>query len=290
MRALVLSGGASKGQYLIGALDYLVTEKNAKYSILCGVSIGALITGFAAQYKIGEEDDLIEDLKELSLSIHTSDIHKRWPLGYISALWKTGARSSKPLREFISNNIDASKIASSGRLLRVGATKLSGNPSEPFTLFTETSSNIIEAIKASTALSPLLESIEIQGEWFVDGGFQCPTPLKAAIVAGATEIDVVLCYPTKMASFEYGKKLTALDIFKREVDLATHKLAWSEIKQTQAINKLVLAGLASDKKFIKLNIIVPKSELSVDSLEFNPKDAKRLQEQGFNDAKEYFSF
>ena len=290
MRAFVASGGASKGQYLIGALDYLLLEKTITYSIYSGVSIGALVCGFASQYKRGEEEQLIEDITNLSLSIKTKHIHKRWTLGYLQTIWKTGARNSSPLRNFIKEYIDPARIKASGNLLRVGATKLSGKPSDPFVIFTEKSQYIQEAIMASTALSPVLEAVEIAGEWFVDGGFQSPTPIKAAIEAGATEIDVVLCYPTNMSNFEYGKKLSSLEIFKREVDLAIHKLAWLEVKQTKAINKLVLAGLASDKKYIKLNIICPKEELNVDSMKFDPEDAKRLQAQGFHDAKEYFSF
>lgn len=290
MKAFVASGGASKGQYLIGALDYLLREKAVTYSIYSGVSIGALVCGFAAQYKDGEEDQLLADITNLSLSIHTKHVHKRWFLGYLQGLWKTGARNSSPLRGFIRDSIDPAKLKASGKALRVGTTKLSGKPSDPFVIFTEKSPYIQQAIMASTALSPILEAVEIEGEWFVDGGFQSPTPIKAAIEAGATEIDVVLCYPSKMSNFEYGRKLTTVDILKREIDLAIHKLAWLEIYQVKATNKLVLAGLASDKKYIKLNIICPKEELNVDSMKFDPEDAKRLQAQGFHDAKEYFSF
>lgn len=288
MKALVLSGGASKGQYLIGALDYLLIEKKRQYDILCGVSIGAIVAGFAAQYSTGEERTLINKLKHISLDLTTADIHKRWPLGYLTALWKTGARSSKPLRKFIDSNISFDKIASSDKLLRVGATKLSGSQENPFKIFTEQSPDIVKAIMASSALSPFLEAVDINKEWYVDGGFQNPLPLNAAIEAGATEIDVVMCYPYKVTNFSYGKKLNTIDIVAREVDLVVHKLAWAEVKQTVYINYLVKAG-ASSKKYVKLNLIYPKHELNTSSLEFKHSDAVLLQALGFSDAKEYFN-
>jgi predicted acylesterase/phospholipase RssA len=289
MRALVLSGGASKGQYLIGAMDYLLTEKKIKYDAFCGISIGAILSGYAAQYPKGQEDELICNLKELSLSLETSDVHKRWFLGYITALWKTGARSSKPLRNLISENIDEIKIRESGRLLRVGATKLGSTTDSPFRIFTENSPYIIEAIMASCALSPVLEAVKINDEWYVDGAFQYPLPLKSAIELGATEIDIVMCYPSTTNSFSYGKRLNTLEVIKREVELVIHKLAWDDVKQTNYVNDLVLSGLASTKKYVKLNIIKPKQDLVVDSLKFREEDAIRLQQQGFEDAKEYFS-
>ena len=39
MKALVLSGGGSKGAYQVGALQYLMRDLRRDYEIVCGVGI-----------------------------------------------------------------------------------------------------------------------------------------------------------------------------------------------------------------------------------------------------------
>ena len=52
MRALVISGGASKGAFAGGVLEHLIKERGKDYEILVGTSTGALIVPFAAIGKI----------------------------------------------------------------------------------------------------------------------------------------------------------------------------------------------------------------------------------------------
>ncbi len=56
-RALVLSGGASKGDFQVGAIKYLYNEQHFYPDIIIGVSVGALNAGLLAQARRGDPTD-----------------------------------------------------------------------------------------------------------------------------------------------------------------------------------------------------------------------------------------
>jgi predicted acylesterase/phospholipase RssA len=49
MKALVISGGGSKGAFAVGVLKYLFQEKGHEYDIISGTSTGALIAPLPLQ-------------------------------------------------------------------------------------------------------------------------------------------------------------------------------------------------------------------------------------------------
>ena len=57
-KALVISGGGSRGAFAVGVFKYLVSNFNLDFDILVGTSTGSLIVPLAALNKI----DLLEEL------------------------------------------------------------------------------------------------------------------------------------------------------------------------------------------------------------------------------------
>ena len=57
MKALVISGGGSKGAFAGGVAEYLIKEKKNDYDILIGTSTGSLMVTHLA---IGKVDELKE--------------------------------------------------------------------------------------------------------------------------------------------------------------------------------------------------------------------------------------
>src|SRR4051812_31705845 len=126
MRALVLSGGGSKGAYQVGALYHLINDLGINYDILCGVSVGAINCGFLSQFQKGEEFKSIVRLSDLWLKINTNSIYRRWhPFGRLHALWQKSFYDSSPLHDLIKNNINIDKVRESGKQISVGAISLS---------------------------------------------------------------------------------------------------------------------------------------------------------------------
>lgn len=64
-RALVLSGGANRGSYEIGAIKTLVPEGEAHWDVCSGVSGCSFVCSFVSGYEMGDEKKMAEDLVHL---------------------------------------------------------------------------------------------------------------------------------------------------------------------------------------------------------------------------------
>ena len=67
-KALVISGGGSKGAFAGGVAEYLLTEQQKEYDILIGISTGSLLVSHLALQKL-------EALKELYTNVNQQCQH-----------------------------------------------------------------------------------------------------------------------------------------------------------------------------------------------------------------------
>lgn len=284
-KALVLSGGGSKGAYQAGALKHIVGNCETKYDILCGVSVGAINSAMLGMFKIGEEKEASNYMESIWLDVRTNKIYKRWcPFGRLHALWKPSLYNSKPLQEWIRSVLNVKKIQESDKEIRVGAVSLTTGE---YKLFSEKYPDFAGAIIASSSFPGALLPIELDGELWSDGGVKEITPLQAAIDLGAEEIDVIMCSPAiNPASF--NKDPNAIDVLKRTVDLMSDEIIENDISKALMYNKLCECGKGSGKKVLKINVIRPEFILTDDSLDFSPNKIKYMMNIGYNDAKAKF--
>jgi len=285
MRALVLSGGGSLGQYHLGTLRYLYEVLKLQHPIISGVSVGALLGSYLAQFSFGCEEKAITELLRIFTPLQTRDIYRSWfPAGLLHGFFnKKSFYDSTPLNTLITKKISAARLQSGGHILRVGVTLLSPDAGINSRVYTEKDPAIVDAVKASAVYAPFFTPIHLENAWAIDGGIQATTPIKAAIIAGATAVDVVTGYPPTL-SFK-NKTASALDVALFVVELLYQKLTWSDIEQTQRINDLVLKNKDDTKRFVALNVFCPRRDLGVNSLIFNPEEARRLQLTGYEDAR-----
>jgi len=281
MKALVLSGGGSKGSYQCGALSYLLGEKETRYDMLCGVSVGAINCGFLAQYHHGQEKESIEKLEELWLQLSNNKIYQPWKFwGRLAALWKPSFFDSQPLIDLLFNHIRLDKISATGKKVNVGTVNMS---SGKYTIFNQDHDDFIKAVVASASFPGVFKPIQIGDQLWADGGVKEITPLRTAINLGATDIDVITTSPDKRIKMFLDSPNT-LDMFKRSIDLSADKIMSNDIEKVQMYNKLAEKGIAG-YHLIKLNIIKPKFNLIEDFIDFSPHKIREMMEKGYNDAK-----
>lgn len=281
MKALVLSGGGSKGAYQAGALKHLIGTLQLKYNIICGVSVGAINAAFLGQFKHSEEVDASKELASLWLELNTQSIYKRWvPFGRWHALWQPSFYDSQPLIDLITRTISLDRIRGSGKLISVGAVSLS---SGKYTIFNQDHEHFIKAVIASASFPGMLRPIEINGQLWADGGVKEITPIRTAIEMGATEIDIIITSP-ELRVKRYLDKPNTIDVLKRSLDLSADKIMANDIEKVYMYNRLARRG-DPDRKEIKLNIIRPKNNLIEDLLDFTPSKIKEMMEKGYEDAK-----
>jgi len=187
IRAFVLSGGANLGPIQVGALRALL-EHNIRPDIVVGCSAGALNASYFAQdISLAQ----VERLGQVWRSVKTRDIY---PEHRVGALWRllSGQDSFFSNRNFYAflqrqgvtpaqtfGQATAVPLYVTATHLHTGRLHVFGdNPYD----------RILDALMASTALTPLLPPWEVNGERYIDGGTVTPLPLRVALERGATEI------------------------------------------------------------------------------------------------------
>jgi len=284
MRALVLSGGSGKGAYQCGSLRYLLGELRVKYSVYCGISVGAINNSFLAQFPEGQEEESIERLTDLWRTMDSSKIYKRhFPFGRLHAIWKQSFFDGQPLHELIKKNIKLDKIRETGKKVSVGTVSLS---SGKYTIFDQNSDYFIDAVIASASFPVILPPVKFLDQLWSDGGSKTITPLHTAIDMGADEIDVIMTSP-KVRIKRFIEKPGIVDILKRSVDLSADKIMANDLEKVEMYNQLALAGF-TNKRYVKINIIRPDFNLIDDVLDFDPVKIREMLEKGYQDAKSQY--
>lgn len=273
MRALVLSGGGAHGSFQVGVLKHLLGDKKINYDILAGVSVGALNTGFLAQFKAGEEQKAAKGLEDLWLSITNSTIKQHHFPPYISALWNSGLYSTKPLQSKVKSSLDVKAVASSGKILRVGAVSLTTGQ---YGTWTEKDADIVDGILASSAFPGFFDTVKARGQEWTDGGAKNVTPLADAIKAGATEIDVILASSKHLAG--PTNKFNTIKVGIRALAIMMDEVFENDLKVCQLKNNV--DGYVK----IDLNIYQPTINMGVNSLEFDPEKIAERIDQGYENA------
>jgi NTE family protein len=280
MRALVLSGGGVKGAFQLGVLHRWLSE-GRKYDIYCGVSVGAINAAYLAQFMKSESAEAFKGLRDLWMSIDDSDVKKGWCLGKLAALWKTSLYDSSPLRSLVQSQIDPVRLSMCGQKLRIISVSLDTGKAH---CANEWDDKIHDRILASAAFPAMLTPIRIQGELFVDGGVRNVTPLGAAIEAGATEVDVIMCdNPDVVPHFDSRGKST-LRIATRTLELMVNQIQLADLRVCGFKNKL--ADLAHTYRKVRVNLVKPKTELVEDSLLFDPNIIRALYLEGLHAIEE----
>lgn len=211
--ALLLQGGGALGAYQAGVYEAL-SEANILPNWVAGISIGAIncaiIAGNAPEKRVEKlrafwegvsSNTLVDNFSCFEKNIAQGDVSHglinqmhagmtmmngiagffkpRFPSPWFSELGSVGATSyydTTPLKATLEALIDFDRINSGEMLLSVGATNVkSGN----FAYFdTRTDTICPEHILASGALPPGFPAIEIDGEFYWDGGLVSNTPLE----------------------------------------------------------------------------------------------------------------
>ncbi len=286
MRGFAASGGGSRGQFHVGVLDYLLGEQAVDYQAFAGVSVGALVCAFLAQYPSGQEGVALYDLKAMFSSVTTEDIWKRWfPFGKLHGLWKSSLLDSSPLQQLVRQRLDPDKLHTSGKELFVGAVSLA---SGRYTQFSHRYEHIVDAVLASASYPAFFKPVQVSKlGLFTDGGVRQVTPIKALIDAGCTRIDVSICHP-KNARESFADRPTSVDVALRALELMGDEIIWADVARALMYNELVRLGGAPGKRYVDIRVIYPTRVLNKDPLHFSPQEAKVIQQAGYLAAKTLF--
>ena len=289
MKALVISGGGSKGAFAGGIAEYLINEKNRKYDLFVGASTGSLLVPLLAS-------DNIEIARKVYTTITKSDIFTLSPyklkkrrgvefikMHHINVLrsFLRGNKtfgSSKNLRNTIESYFkisDFEEIKKSNKEVVITVSNLSTQGVEYKSINDFEYSDFCDWIWASANFVPFMSLMIKNNMEYADGGYGDNIPVQAAIDRGATEIDVIILDPIKRLTNKI-KSTNAFDL--------TFKLLDYLLEQNNQ-NKLIISKLRAQNKKVTINRFHTPTQLTENSLIFNREKMEKWWEQGIEFAR-----
>lgn len=272
-KALVLSGGGSKGAYQVGVLKALV-EKGSRWDFIAGVSVGALNAAFLGMFDVDDQPHAVLELEKMWVHSITDNesIYKGWAPGlltYIPAAWKGSVYSTQPLKNLIQRVFDHSKMLASNVQVVVGTTSV--NTGE-YKAIEKSNNKFCDYVLASASFPIAFPPVCIDGELYTDGGVRTIVPIMDAIAIGATEIDVILTSPHKHSMRYVASKTISkiMPLTLRITDILLDEVYVSDLARIEHLHN------------VKINVYAPKKQTMYSSLYFNSRNIKTLIDYGYN--------
>jgi len=290
LKALVISGGGSKGAYAGGVAQYLMQEEGRDYDMFLGTSTGGLLVPHLAANKIEKIQGVFTNVNQNNIfSINPFRTRKKGKREFVSINFlntivqfvkrKRTFGESKALRRHIKKHFTQEEydfIKANKNDVVVTVSNLSKNRVEYKSIKDFSYDEFCDWIWISCNYIPFMSLVKKNGFEYADGGLGCVVPIREAILRGATEVDAVILESEQM---EYNKVL-GKNPFSLMINLFGH------LSDQVERNDITIGKLAAKNNNVKLNLYYTPSKLTENSLIFNKKLMTSWWEQGYNYAKE----
>tara|TARA_R110002050_G_scaffold208508_2_gene344523 strand:+ start:4414 stop:5328 length:915 start_codon:yes stop_codon:yes gene_type:complete len=289
MRALVVSGGGSKGAFAGGVAQYLMEQKKHQYDIFLGTSTGSLLIPHLAVNNIPKVYDIFTNVNQSTIFsvnpfIQKQKDHREYvTINYFNSMLQFIKRKrtfgeSKALRKNIFKNFTKDEFdlirATKGDVV-VTVSNLSKNRVEYKSIKDFSHEEFCDWIWISCNYIPFMSLATRNGFEYADGGLGCVIPIREAILRGATEVDAIVL---ESENLEYNKVL-GKNPFSLLINLFSHLLDQVEISD------IALGKLAAIHNNVKLNLYYTPTKLTENSLIFSKRLMVDWWQQGFDYAK-----
>ena len=290
MKALVISGGGSKGAFAGGIAQYLIEEKKKNYELFLGTSTGSLMLTHLALGKVEELKSIYSNVDQNTIfstcpfKIKTYKGHVTVGINHFSTI-KNFLRGSKTfgesyhLKDMINSTIKDEYLTAVKELnkkLLVTVSNLTLNQVEFKDLETHSFDDFRDFIWASSNFVPFMSLLVKNSYEYADGGFANLVPIREAIRQGATEIDAVIL----------ETEVTQLNRMpsKNPFSLITNLFNYMQI-HIEKYN-ISIGKLEAQHKHVKLNLYYTPVVLTTNTLVFRKEKMKQWWDDGFKYAAE----
>ena len=289
MRALVISGGGSKGAFAGGVAQYLMEALCRDYDMFVGTSTGSLLVSHLALNDIGKLYDIFTNVQQHDIFSVSPFVQRKKgdreyvSIDFINSLWQFIKRKrtfgeSKALKRNIKRNLtleEFEKIRATKHDVVVTVSNLSKNKVEYKSINDFSYEEFCNWIWISCNYIPFMSLAKVDGYEYADGGLGCVVPIREAIQRGATEIDAIVLEAEQMDR----AKVLGKNPFSLMISLFSHLLEQVEK------HDILIGKLAAKNKNIKLNLYYTPTSLTENSLIFSKRLMVKWWEQGYNYAK-----
>tara|TARA_R110000868_G_scaffold145181_2_gene365138 strand:- start:37854 stop:38741 length:888 start_codon:yes stop_codon:yes gene_type:complete len=292
LKALVISGGGSKGAFAGGVAQYLMEIEKKEYDLFLGTSTGSLLIPQLSLNNVGKLYDIYTNVNQLSIfSLNPFVVKKKDGREFVTINYfttflqflkrKRTFGESGALRKTIKKNFSPEEfelIKKSNKKVVVTVSNLSQNRVEYKALDEFNYDEFCDWIWISCNYIPFMSLVKKNGFEYGDGGLGCVVPIREAIRRGATEIDAIILESENLnQSKVLGKNPFSLM-------LSIYGFVLDQIEYHD-VSEGVLAAKHNN---VKLNLYYTPTKLTENSLVFNKKLMHEWWLQGFSYAEEKF--
>ena len=289
MRALVISGGGSKGAFAGGVAQYLLEEKKKKYNLFIGTSTGSLMITHLALGKVDELKEIYSNVNQRSIfsncpfnvkrvnGFETVSINHFNTIKNIIKGRKTFGESHH-LKRLIDAKITDSYIQNlkdSDKNVLITVSNLTLNQTEYKSVKDQSYEDFREWIWASCNYVPFMSLLLKNHYEYADGGFASLVPIEEAIKQGATEVDAIILQ-TEVTQLNRMPSKNPFSLILNLFDFMQENIEQHNI----SVGKL----MARHRK-IKLNLYYTPIVLTTNSLVFDKVKMTKWWKDGFEHAK-----
>ncbi len=259
---LALQGGGAHGAFTWGVLDRLLEDETLDIQGVSGTSAGAMNAGILASNLQGGRDVAKEALERFwhdlsqvgaaafnpyqSTPLH--HLNKAWNIDWSPAsIWldvmaqfvspyQLNPLDRNPLRDLLGAHLDLERLQHATAIkLFICATNVKTNRLKIF----KNADLTVDSFLASACLPQLHRAVEIEGEYYWDGGFTGNPVLKPLIRAcGANDILIIQLNPTERQDLP----ITSRDIVDRLNEVTMNASLMRELDSIATITGLIEAG------------------------------------------------
>jgi predicted patatin/cPLA2 family phospholipase len=288
-KALVISGGGSKGAFAGGVAEYLLKEKKNTYDIFLGTSTGSLMVSHLA---LGE----VDALKTIYTGVNQRSIFNINPFRIINKNGVTivnirhsatllsflkGSKTfgeSKNLRKLIVKKITRDiydAILKEKKEVVVTISNFTANRIEYKSMQEHSYEDFCDWIWGSCNYIPFMSLLEKNGHQYGDGGFGCLIPIREAIERGAKVIDAIIL-ETEITQIN---RMPAKNPFSLLFTIQEFMMEHVEK------HNITIGKLSAKQNNVELNLYYTPSVLTTNSLVFDAKKMSKWWDSGYKYAK-----
>ncbi|MFT4611573.1 MAG: NTE family protein [Glaciecola sp.] len=292
MKALVISGGGSKGAFAGGVAQYLMEGQGRQYDMFLGTSTGSLLISHLALGDIGKLYDVFTNVQQHDVFSVSPFVQRQKgdreyvSVDFVNSLWQFIRRKrtfgeSKSLRRHIKRNFtleEYNEIRASGKDVVVTVSNLSMNRVEYKSIKNCSYDEFCDWVWISCNYLPFMSLATVNGYEYADGAFGCVIPIREAILRGATEIDAIVLEAEQMERL----KVLGKNPFSLMLNLFGHLL--DQVEKSD----IVIGKLAAKNRGVKLNIYYTPTSLTENSLIFSKRLMTKWWEQGYTYAEKKY--
>lgn len=270
--SLALQGGGAHGAYTWGVLDRLLEEEDIEIEGVSGTSAGAMnaavmVNGYALGGRKGAKEKLSEfwhHISEVSgnpLNLHTIEqqLHA-WhldlnPLYHMMDVWMNSVSpydsnptNINPMRDVLHDILDEDALRSCTKMkLFIAATHVKSGQVKIFNC----EHMSVDVLLASSCLPQLFQAVEINGEYYWDGGYMGNPSIHPLIYQCETE-DVVLVQINPIYRDEVPK--LPIEIVNRVNEINFNSSLIAEMRAVDFVKRLIAEGKLDDDLYKDLRV------------------------------------